>query len=153
MARKPRPKPPIKQKALDLLSRRRLSKGELRAKLLLRDYPEAEIDQLLERFIKLRYLDDESLAADYAEYRLKSKPMGKKLMKLELKRRLLPDDLVDKTVDKAFSAITEEELAVKVVRKLRGNLSDNKKIYNRLLRLGFNYDTIEYALSDLKRSD
>ena len=147
MPRKPKTKPSLQEKALDLLSRRRLSTGELRAKLLQRKYDPQEIETLLERYSKFGYLDDKSLASDYASDRLAMKPMSSKLLRYELRKRFLPDDLIDSTVSQAFAEKSEEEFAYEVVKREIRYTRSKTKIYKKLTRLGFYYDIIESALS------
>ncbi|MBC8276940.1 MAG: regulatory protein RecX [FCB group bacterium] len=147
MAKNPRKRPSLREKAVDLLSRRRLSRGELRLKLLSRKYDPAEIEDLLDRYEEVGYLDDETLARDYAESRLIMKPMGRRLLELELRKRLLSDGLAESAAEHAFSDISEDDLAEQVVRKAVSLTKDRKKIYQKLARLGFQYDAIESAMS------
>ena len=147
MATNPREKPSLREKAVDLLSRRRLSRGELRVKLLARKYPPAEIEELLDHYEEIGYLDDAALARDYAESRLIMKPMGRRLLEFELRKRLLADDLAESTAEYAFREIFEEDLAERIVEKALLLTRNRKKIYQKLARLGFQYDVIESAMS------
>ena len=147
MNRKPKSKPSLQQKALDLLSRRRLSTGELRAKLLQRKYDSQEIETLLNRYTELGYLDDKSLASDYASARLALKSMSRKLLKFELRKRLLPDDLIDSALSQAYAEISEEECAFAVVQQEIRFTRSKIKVFKKLARLGFSYDLIESALA------
>jgi regulatory protein len=147
MGKRPKKTVPLSQKALDLLSRRRLTRGELKFKLLTRDYKEAEIDVLLNRYEEIGYLDDESLANDYARDRLNIKPMGRMLLKIELKKRRIPESIVEKAVEKIFSENKEEELAELYLQSLLAKTRNRKKIWDRLARRGFQYGIIETVMS------
>ena len=153
MDKKPRKKPSVSEKAVDLLSRRRLTRGELRIKLRSRQYPAAEIEELLDRYQEIGYLDDKTLARDFAESRLMMKPMGRRLLELELRKRLLSDDLAESAAERAFREISEDDLAEQVVRKMLCLTRDRKKIYQKLARLGFQYDVIENAMSKCEPDD
>jgi len=147
MGKRPKKTVPLSQKALDLLSRRRLTRGELKFKLLTRDYKEAEIDVLLNRYEEIGYLDDESLANDYARDRLNIKPMGRMLLKIELKKRRIPESIVEKAVEKIFSENKEEEFAELYLQSLLSKTRNRKKIWDRLARRGFQYGIIETVMS------
>lgn len=147
MDKKSRKKPSLPEKAVDLLSRRRLTRGELRIKLRSRQYPAAEIEELLDRYQEIGYLDDEALARDFAESRLMMKPMGRRLLELELRKRLLSDDLAESAAEYAFREISEDDLAEQIVRKMLCLTRDRKKTCQKLVRLGFQYDVIENAMS------
>ena len=147
MARKARKPVPLKQKALDLLSRRRLSRGELRFKLLIRGYSEIEIDRLLDHYGEIGYLDDSLLAYDYARQRLAVNPMGRKLLMLELLRRKLPTELAQNVVEEVFTEFSEEERAEAACKILVKKTDNKAKIWNKMVRLGFPYDLIESAVA------
>lgn len=150
MQRKPKKQVPLKEKALDLLSRRRLSRGELRDKLVFRGYPVDEIEKLLDHYEDLGFLNDKSLALDYAVQRLKSIPMGRLRLKAELFRRRLPENLIQQAVEAAFNEISEEDSAQTAFTTLTRTLKDRRKIWNKMMRLGFPHDIIESVLADFR---
>ena len=147
MARKVRKPVSLKQKALDLLSRRRLSRGELRDKLLMRGYSETEIDRLLDHYEEIGYLDDVSLAYDYAKQRLGVNPMGRRLLILELLKRKLPPELAQTVVEELFTEFSEAERAEAACRIIVKKTNSKAKIWNKMVRLGFPYDLIESAVA------
>ncbi len=138
----------MREKALDLLSRRRLSRGELRDKLLYRKYDQAEIEALLDHYQELGYLNDESLAVDYAQQRLELKPMGHRLLRMELLKRRLPEDMVEEAVDKAFEQASEEAVAERAISTLLRRTRLKTRLWNRLARLGFPYDVIDRVIAN-----
>ena len=153
MPRGSSPPTPLQEKALDLLSRRRLSRGELKMKLAVTKYPESEIEALLDRFEEINLLDDEALADDFAAARISHRPMGKMLLKLELKKRLLSNELVEKTVEKAFREVKEEELAEKECSRLLEKTVSRKKIWDALCRRGFQFRTVGEVMTKLQPED
>lgn len=147
MDKQPKRRVPLQKKALDLLSRRRLSRGELKDKLLTRGYEESEIDSLLDRFEELGYLDDESLAFDYAVGRLAVLPMGRKRLRAELLKRRIPEELATAAADEAFSKTSEEWTAEKAHEAVLRSTKARNKVWGKLSRLGFPYDVIETVMS------
>jgi len=141
-----KPQPSVHDKALDLLARRRLSRGELRWKLLVRKYEEAEVENTLDRLQELGLLDDKALAEDYAENRVSAKPMGKRLLLQELQKRLVETELAESAAEKALEGLSEEDLAEQALQREMRLTKDVKKLYSRMLRLGFGYEVVEEAL-------
>jgi len=139
-------RPSVHDKALDLLARRRLSRGELRWKLWQRKYDEAEVEKTLDRLQELGLLDDKALAEDYAEDRVSMKPMGKRLLLQELHKRLLEPALAEKAAEKVLAGLSEEDLAEQALEREMKLTQDVKKLYNRMLRLGFGYEVIEETM-------
>jgi len=134
---------PLKEKALDLLSYRRLSRRELRDKLLFKHYEAAEIEALLDRYVELGLLNDESLAQDFARRRIEVKPMSRRLLRLEMLNRRLPENIVEQTLEKIFQTVSEEELANKAIEAILNRVNLRSRVWNRLTRLGFPHDLIE----------
>ena len=150
MFEKPKKIVPLARKALDLLSRRRLSRGELKFKLLQRNYNEKEIDKLLDRYEELGYLDDKSLADDMAGWKIEAKPMGRRSLSAELYKRRIPENLVESAIDKIYSAANEEELAEKALSNILKRTIEKNKVWERMSRLGFNFDVIMSAMHKLE---
>ena len=150
MFEKPKKIVPLSKKALDLLSRRRLSRGELKFKLLQRNYNEAEIDKLLDRYEELGYLDDVSLANDVAGWKIEAKPMGRRSLLNELHKRRIPPDLVESAVDKVYAQTDEEELAERALKNILKRTIERNKVWERMSRLGFKYNVIMSVMHKLE---
>ncbi|MBC8204045.1 MAG: RecX family transcriptional regulator [FCB group bacterium] len=135
--RKPRKPVLITEKAADLLARRRLSRGELQRKLLQRKYDEAEIEELLDRYEDLGFLNDKELAFDRARYILEAKPVSRKYIIYELRRALISLDIAEAAAEAAYTGFTEEEIAVKAFKREFNKTKDKEKLWRRMQRLGF----------------
>jgi len=142
-----RPKPTIQEKALDLLSRRSLTRGELKAKLLQRGYRSGEIEPQLDHYEDLGFLNDGVLAMDYTKYTLESRPMSRRMLKYELKKRLFPEEIIEMAVEAVFAETSDREMAERAYRLEAKHSKDRKKIYNRLLRLGFDYEVVSEVMT------
>lgn len=113
-----RPQPTCYNKALELLARRGHFRRELAHKLAQRGYDEEDVETTLARLEEKNFLDDRSLARDYAEARLRRRPMGRILLASELRSRGVDDQgieeaLVDLTPER------EAELARTAAEKWR----------------------------------
>ena len=150
MSNKPKKPVSLENKALDLLSRRRLSRGELKIKLMQRSYAEDKIDALLDRYVELGYLDDKTLAHDIAGWKIEAKPMGRRSLMAEMYKRKIPEDLAEAAVDKVFTEQDESELAEKALYSILRRTLDKNKIFDRMRRLGFGYADIKSAMDKLE---
>ena len=113
-----RPQPTCYNKALELLARRAHFRRELAHKLTKRGYDEDEVERTLGRLEEKNFLDDRSLARDYAESRLRRRPMGRPLLMSELRARGVDDE----GIEQALVGLTPErevELARQAAEKWR----------------------------------
>jgi regulatory protein len=137
------------ERALRLLSYKPRTVAEMRARLLEKDWAdEATVAQVVTRLEELGYLDDERLAADFANSRLTAKPLGRTGLRRDLQRRKLPAQVVENTLDEAYEQQSEEELIERAIKKrirLKGapaTREDAKKLFDYLMRRGFSYDLV-----------
>jgi len=144
----------VKSDALRLLSFRPRSVKELRDRLKLKRYPEAVIDNALDVLSKQGLLNDEKFAKLFAESRVYSKPTGKRQLEIDLKKKGLPKELVEKTLSD-LKDYDEKKAARDLVfnrfQKMTG-ISDEKKkarLFGFLKRRGFGNDAIFAALNEL----
>jgi regulatory protein len=144
---------PIDEKALDLLSRRRLTRGELRIKLLIRRYLISDIELLLNRYEESGLLNDRELAFDYAQHRLEELPMGQKRLKFELLKRRITNDLAEEVVQLVYEDLDEEELAQKALRMIMKETKDKAKVWRRITKLGFTIETVENVTRNIIQCD
>lgn len=131
-------------RALRLLALRPRSQQELRQKLLEKNPGhESIINQVIARLGELGYLNDVRLAADYAHTRVETKPVGRRRLKNELRKRMIAEDLIDRTLDDVYTEETETTLLDRAVQRWirrRGHphtRAELKRLYDYLVRLGF----------------
>jgi regulatory protein len=146
--RKNKPNVPLQDKAVDLIARRRLSRGELHHKLLLRNYPEIQIKEVLDRFEELGYLNDQSLAVDFAQNKIAIHPIGKRRLIWELIKRRVPQDLAELAVEIAFENLNEEDLARKALENLDAKKLNPDAIWRKMANLGFDSHLIANLMSE-----
>ena len=87
-----------KEKALNILSYRARSCGELRKKLR-EDFSEKCVDLAIEDLKKIGLLDDEKFSIDYALHLYKNKGYGIKRIIYELKNKLIDSEIISKVLD------------------------------------------------------
>jgi regulatory protein len=145
------------QYALRVLAGRAHSSGELRQKLRNRAAKASDVDGVLARLKDHGYLDDKKFAEGFAAARLENQQLGKTRVIQELRQRRVAPAVAERTVQKIYQNVNEEELIEEVIRRKfrrapRENLFQDQKelasAYRKLLRAGFRSAS---ALKVLKR--
>ncbi len=132
-----------KEKALNILSYRARSCGELRKKLR-EDFSEKCVDLAIEDLKKIGLLDDEKFSIDYALHLYKNKGYGIKRIIYELKNKLIDSEIISKVLD---DLSLDEDLNIEKIFKKKNftNLKDEKskrRAISYLTRLGYGWEHI-----------
>ncbi|MDY3906068.1 MAG: regulatory protein RecX [Lawsonibacter sp.] len=136
----------LKEKALDLLTRKPQSRKELERKLKEWGAGEAESAALCDRMEELGYLNDASYAAQVVRY-YSAKGFGEKKLRDELYRRGIPREMWDDALEQAQDPA--EAIDAFVSKKLAGKDLDRKqlqKVSAALARRGYSWSDINDAL-------
>ncbi len=136
--------------SLSLLARRDLSEGEVRARLLDREYPNGEVEETIGKLRQHRYLDDRTLAVEVAGSRARRKLHGPAKVTAHLRRRRFPAELVEEAVRAAFPGETELARARDALQRMRETRTppDRPGAYRRLANRGFSPEAIREAVAD-----
>lgn len=145
-----------REHALNLLSYRDRSCREVRDRLKGKGYDPQIIDRVVVSLQQTLLLNDERFAREWSRERLKSRPMGAKLLRQELQKKGIPSPIVDQTIEDLYTARDEKQLAVRALgsRKNRYRTLDQPKAQKRLadflLRRGFSWDVVQEIVSETK---
>lgn len=113
------------------------------------------IDKVIQKLKEKKFINDEEFARGWIESRLRFKPRSLRLIKLELRRKGISDDIIQVIIhDSEFMIHSDLEQAKKLVGKrierFRG--LDKQKIYEKLGRYlaskGFGWDTIKKSIDE-----
>lgn len=146
--------PHAMERAVKLLSMRDHSEGELREKLYQAGYPDAVIDQVIDKLEIMNLVDDENFAESWVESR--AHRHGRKRLEQELTRKGVARD----TARRAVSTLTDEDQlqdAVRLVGKFlaRTHGDMDRSLYQRTLamlaRHGYDADIARKALMSIAR--
>lgn len=99
----------LREDAVLLLARRALSVGELRRELLRRNHPDHDVEELLEDFVRSRYLDDAGLATSVVERTQERQRASRAGIRRKLTERLIPHDVIESALA-TLDPEAEEEL-------------------------------------------
>ena len=136
----------LKGKALELLSRKPLSRRELEQTLARWEAGEEEIAAICQRMEQLGYLDDAAYAVRVVRH-YSAKGYGVRKLRDELYRRGVPRDLWDAALEQAGSP--DGAIDAFIAKKLAGKTPDKtelKKISDALARRGYRWEDISAAL-------
>lgn len=147
-------------RAVKLLAAKPRSIGELRERLLEKNWTNAEIvERVIAKLEEYKYLDDQQFAADLASSKLRQRPQGKRKLLQSMSRKKLSKENVDAAIKSAFEKLPETELIDKAIEKrlrLKGkpeSIEDKKKFFDHLLRQGFDYSLIRDRMNDVAKVD
>ncbi len=134
-------------RSLDLLSRRARSDWEMRQYLKRKEYDQDVIDKIVYKLAQKGYINDKKFADSWINSRRQLKNMSKRKLRLELKQKRVPEEIVNLTLDE--DETNEQDVLRELVAKKRqqSKYQDNLKLMQYLSRQGFNYDDIKSALN------
>jgi len=149
----------ILNQALKIASFKAISKNNLIFKLQ-KKFPVQQkiIDQVVQKLIENKILDDQKLAQFFVESRLNCAPRGKKLLKIELSRQGIADDLIEQVLQK--NNIDEEKIAFDLAKVKSKTFSKNLEIQKKKEKLmrflqsrGFDFAAIYKVIDEVELSD
>lgn len=141
------------EKALSYLGYKMRTKKEVEQKLLEKEFTPEIVAKVMAFLEEYKYVDDREFAIRYVKERLRLRPRGIMLLRMELKEKGVAEEWIDEAILEADPS--EEDDAVSLLeKKLRGNYEiDVKKrnqLYGFLGRKGYSYGTIKSALAQIE---
>lgn len=137
-------------KAVDLLSRRDHSSGELLLKLRQKGFSQGA-QEAIEKLQEYGYIDDLRFAESYASELQRLKGFGKRRIEQELYKKGVSREIIAQVTEEIET--DGDELADLLERKYGRYLSDEKGVnraVNGLVRMGYGYSEIKAALETVK---
>jgi regulatory protein len=148
------------QRAAKLLAAKQRSVEELRERLRgTRGATKVTVDEVIARLREYGYLDDAKFAQTYASLRLRERPIGRRRLERDLSLKKIDKQTASTALDEAFAATPEAELIERAIAKrirLRGkpkSREDAKKLFDHLLRQGFEFDLVSDKVRALAKAD
>lgn len=148
------------QRAAKLLAAKQRSVEELRERLLTtRGATKANVDEVIARLREYGYLDDAKFAQSYASLRLRERPIGRRRLARDLSLKKVDKQTASTALDEVFEVTPEEDLIERAIAKrirLRGkpkSREDAKKLFDHLLRQGFEFELVSTKVRALAKAD
>ena len=141
--------------ALKLLSMRMHSEKELVNKLYAKKFSTAEIKDLVAKLKEKKLIDDSAFVRTYSD-QLRYKAIGDVRIKFQLKRKGIKDKTIEEHFDKE-APIDQKKRALDLAQlKLRPgrekNPKEKKRIYDFLVRKGFDYEVCRDVIGKLMQT-
>lgn len=137
--------------AVDALSRRARSRGELAEILRKKLVPDEVIERLLDRLVAQKLIDDRAFAREWSQLRQRSKGLSRRVLAQELRRKSIAQQLIDDVLEEISR---EDEIAAArnlVAKKLRtlsrcDSQTQFRRVHSLLARKGYSATIIKEAI-------
>ncbi len=144
--------------AMKKVNRTAISRRRMAEKLKLGGIEEAMIDRVLDRLVEIGAVDDEAFGRSLVNEIQARKPAGPALLRMKLRQKGLENKLIDKLLAEVKDDPESDpvgDAADLVRRKLRSMARlepqvRKRRLWGMLARRGFNGDTIEAAMRQVK---
>ncbi len=148
------------QRAVKLLAAKPRSVGELRERLLEKQWTNEEIvEGVLAKLGEYGYLNDERYAFGYASFKVRQKPVGRQRLQRALALKKVDKETAEEALKLVFEETPEETLIERAIEKrvrLRGRpatRAETKSLFDHLLRQGFSYELVIRKVRAVSEAD
>ena len=152
------PSSQLKQAALRLLALRDRSEEELRTKLRHKGYAHDAIEELLDAYKRLGYINDEAFTERQVKYLACEKLYGNYRIERKLREKGLTRDQIQQALAKVRQEFSEAEaLKTRLAKKRTGremnnDPGDRRRLAQSLMRQGFHpeliFETIDFMTEE-----
>jgi regulatory protein len=153
---------PVMEAAAAFLAVRPRSITETKRRLRDLGYPQPLVDQVIERFAEIGYLDDEAFSRAWVESRDRARPRGDTALRRELAQkgvaRQIVDDILGERLDAAEDGDPNLAAATALLERKRAALAHEpderkrrQKAYALLARSGFDPETCRTVSASVTR--
>ena len=138
---------------LDSLTRSARTRGQLADLLARKGVPEEAAESVLDRFTELGLVDDAAYAEAFTRSRHEHKGLGSRAIAFELRRRSVPDEVVQEAVS-ALDPEQEEQTAFRLARERQARMSrlpkevQTRRLAGFLARKGYGGDVVGRAIRE-----
>ena len=145
----------LKKKALDILSRRRISERELRRKLRSERKFSYHTDKVVGGLKNIGLIDDLTFASSAINSFLISGPKSRMYIRQKLYQKGIPKEIAEKAIESELADYDESQAALGLARKKfetvkpLSTLKAKKRIADFLRGRGFSWDIVNYCLNSL----
>lgn len=135
-------------RALNLISHRPRSEGEIREYLRRKDLTDHDITTVVNRLTERGYLDDADFARRWVATRRLLKSTSKRRLMQELRQKRVSSDIISQALedDETDERGVLRELIAR--KRKQTKYQDNLKLMQYLSRQGYNYDDIKSVINE-----
>ncbi|MFE8698720.1 recombination regulator RecX [Cytobacillus sp. FJAT-53684] len=141
--------------AIQYLSRRMRSEGEMRKHLKEKEVDESIIQEVIHKLYEYSFLNDEEFAVAFVRTAMNTTDKGTGTIRRELKEKGIMDALIDSALTE-YPFEKERDRAIKLCEKfVQKNTRDSsivmkQKLEQLLIRKGFPFSTIQAAIAEIQ---
>jgi len=137
--------------AVDALSRRARSRGELAEILAKRGTPEDVAERLIDRLVTQKLVDDHAFAQEWSRLRHRSKGLSRRVLAQELRKKSIAPEVIDEVlgeISRDEEIIAARNLVAKKLRSLSRFDSEvqYRRLHSLLARKGYSSSIISEAI-------
>jgi len=144
------------ERAIKLLAAKSRSVAELRERLLQgKGANAALVETVIARLREYGYLNDEQFALNYASFKVKQKPVGRRRLERDLKMKKVASAVANEALELVYAETSEEVLIEQAIARrlrIRGrpkNRAEAKSLFDHLLRRGFAFELVSDKVRSL----
>lgn len=142
------------QKALGYLAMGIHSSKEVSQYLIKKGFDHSHVLETVTHLENSGTLNDNEFAAQYCEYRLAKKAVGRRVLENELLRKGIDRKIIRKIIKEGNLSFANEETIYEMAKKKYEKNKDNKnaleKVGSYLYRRGYEYDTVKRVLERIR---
>ncbi len=137
--------------ALNVVGFKDRTEKEIREKLTQKGYDENTIEEEILFLKNYGFIDDSRYAERFTHDAINIKKWGRARIKTELLRKGIEREIVENTIEDAFSEIDDERLISEMQKRFKNsdfsNIKERTRIFNFYMRRGFSPDEIKGAMN------
>lgn len=139
-------------RALRLLTQKSRSVAHLRRLLKKHGVDSQRVQKVIDKCIAQGYLDDVKYAVQFARSQAEKRRHGRRRVTLELRSRGIAERIIRQAIEEVFGDVDETTLMARALdarlQRVRGPWDQKKmkKLYDQLVRAGFDTETILHEL-------
>lgn len=146
-------------KTLRFLSFRPRSEQEIKEYLLRKSCSLELIEEIIAKLKHLNFINNEEFARSWIQSRTGFRPEGRALILMELRKKGISKEIIDKVFPEERPVSQEnmlaEKLALKKLERIKSlpYLEQKKKLYNALSQRGFSFDIVSKTVDKLLKKE
>ncbi len=137
--------------ALKVVGFKDRTEKEIREKLTQKGYDEITIEDETQFLKNYGFINDSRYAERFISDAINLKKWGKARIKTELLRKGIDREIIENTIEDAFSEIDDDRLLSEMQRRFKNsdfsNIKERTRIFNFYLRRGFSPNEIKGAMN------